>query len=377
MRKFLWLLLVCLISLTTPVLAEVGTDIGKTIEELQRKITELQGQESSLAKQITLLNSQISLSTLKISATKTAINKLSGEIDELSQQIDELEQLKTKRLELVIHRAPLVYKYHAISSFGRIFLSQNFSDFINRIKYLTRIQEEDTKLYKQLQLTQTNYNERKDEREKKKATQEALKKQLEAETRELERQKKEKQTLLEQTKNSEAVYQKLLAQALAEKLALERAIIEGVQIGPIKRGEPIALVGNTGYPGCSTGPHLHFEVRKNNLWMDPADYLGSKSVKDDQDGGEWTVGRGEWSWPLEDTIRLTQHFGKTPYSWRYSYSGGIHTGFDMVSTGSDVIRAPKDGTLYSSSQSCGGSSIIKIKYIDHGDSLLSFYLHVQ
>jgi len=48
----------------------------------------------------------------------------------------------------------------------------------------------------------------------------------------------------------------------------------------------------------------------------------------------------------------------------------------MVST-SEIIRAPRDGTLFSSSQSCGGGSMIKIKYIDHGDGITSFYLHVQ
>jgi murein DD-endopeptidase MepM/ murein hydrolase activator NlpD len=168
-----------------------------------------------------------------------------------------------------------------------------------------------------------------------------------------------------------------LAQALAERQAIETALVDGLKIGPVKAGDPIALMGNSGYPGCSTGAHLHFEIRKNNSWVDPSIYLSNKTVIDDQNGGTWNVGSGNWSWPLSDTVRITQHFGKTPYSWRYAYSGGIHTGFDMVSDNGVVIRAPKDGTLYSSSESCGSSSTIKIKYIDHGDGLVSFYLHVQ
>ncbi|MFQ5798837.1 MAG: murein hydrolase activator EnvC family protein [Bacteroidota bacterium] len=39
----------------------------------------------------------------------------------------------------------------------------------------------------------------------------------------------------------------------------------------VKRGEPIALLGNSGK--ASLGPHLHFEVWKNSIPIDPSEFL--------------------------------------------------------------------------------------------------------
>lgn len=49
------------------------------------------------------------------------------------------------------------------------------------------------------------------------------------------------------------------------------SIKDKVNVGyKVKQGEQIGAIGST---GCSTGPHLHYEVRKNESTVDPADYL--------------------------------------------------------------------------------------------------------
>src|SRR5258706_8424224 len=227
-----FLLVFCVLLFTARTVVFAQNDIEQRILEYTQKISELQGQEHTLGNQIHLLNSQISLTTLRIDTIRSQVEKLSSEIDGLNDEIDRLEDLKTKRLALVLHRIPETYKRSQAPQFGLLLFSQNFADFIARLQYMRTVETEDAFNYRKLQDTQDQYNERKALREKKKEQSEALKKQLEQESIALAQQKRDKQNLLDQTKNNETVYQQLLAQALAEKQAIERAIVDGVKVGP-------------------------------------------------------------------------------------------------------------------------------------------------
>ena len=341
------------------------SNLNERIDCFQKEISKLSSQSKTLSNQIAQFDAQIKLTTLKIASTEEKIALLSGRIDRLEVSLDVLSNAFSSRVvetyKMFRYEDPVLV----------LVSSPDLKDAVTRFFYLKRIQDADRDLLERLQKTQTDYKVEKTD-------QEQLQNQLEKQKNDLNSQKIAKNWLLTQTKNNEKQYQGLLAQAYAEKAALEAALVSGTKVGPVKRGDPIALVGNTGYPGCSTGKHLHFELRRNNSWFDPLTMIQSKSVKNEQSGGDMvTVGSGGWPWPIGDTVRLTQFFGLTPFSSVYKYSGGIHTGLDMISTSSDVIRAPDDGQMYKSSQLCGGSSVINIVYIEHTDGLISFYLHVQ
>lgn len=356
---------------------DVLSSVDKQIQELRQKISDAQSKEKSLKSEIGAMDNKIELTELEMDSTTQQIAVLKDEIGELGLKIGKLETSLSHLSEVLLNRIVASYKVKRVSLVPLLLSANGFEDFLNRAKYIEAAQSHDRQVLTNVQMTKVTFGEQKELREEKKRKQEELVQVLEKQKKELDAAKKTKQSLLTQTLSDEATYQKLLQQALAERQAIEAALVSGEKVGPVKTGDPIALVGNSGYPACSTGAHLHFEVRRNNQWINPAEFLKSKTISDHQNGGNATIGSGSWEWPLSDEIILTQYYGHTPYSWRYAYSGGIHTGLDMYSKGSEVIRAPKDGTLYSASQNCGGSSIIKIKYIEHGDGIVSFYLHVQ
>lgn len=362
---FLCIFLAVLVFFSSEIMAEECTgDLSQRISCYESNLTKLGNSTRTLSSQISQFDAQIRLTTLKIAQTEEQISLLSGRIDQLEGSLGSLTSAYSERVVET-------YKMGRVGDpFFLLISSSNLNEAFSRYSYLKKIQEADKGLLDRLQKAQDSYKEEK-------LSQEDLQNQLETQQKQLNSQKLSKKLLLDQTKNDEKKYQSLLSQALAEKTAIEKALVSGTKVGPVKAGDPIALVGNSGYPGCSTGKHLHFEVRKNGSWTDPSPYLQNKTVNDEQVGGTANTGSGNWQWPIGDTVRVTQHYGQTPYSWRYSYSGGIHTGIDMVSTTSDVIRAPADGNLFKSSQICGGSSTINIVYIEHNDGIITLYLHVQ
>jgi septal ring factor EnvC (AmiA/AmiB activator) len=347
------------------------TDLSERINCYQNEIAKLSSQSKTLSNQIAQFDAQIRLATLKISQTEEQITLLGGRIDRLEGSLDALTQAYSSR-------TVETYKMIRVGDPILILISApDLNEAVARFNYLKKIQESDRDLLNRLQTAQTSYQGQKTDQEK-------LQAQLTTQKANLDSQKKAKNQLLTQTTNDEKKYQQLLAQAYAEKAAVDAALIAGTKVGPVKKGDPIALVGNTGYPSCSTGKHLHFEVRKGGTWTDPSQYVNSHQVVNCQDytcgtgisPNYVTLGSGSWDWPISDPIYLTQFYGHTPFSWRYAYSGQIHTGYDLVPKSSDVIRAPADGDLFRSAELCG-SSVINIAYIEHGNDVISLYLHVQ
>jgi len=340
----------------SPVFATPQEDKQREIEELEKKVSQLKDQAQTLSGQIAYYDSQIRLNQLKITQTEDLIATISGKIDALERKLEQ-------RVDLLEKQIVVTYKDNFTDPLQMVFSSGNFSRLLSRLKYTQIIQSTSRRLLHDTQLVQSNYSQQKN-------LIEASKKKLQVQRVSLANLRSEKDNLLKQTKNNEAVYQAQLEEARLELAAIENALAASVREGPVKKGDAIALVGNSGYPNCSTGKHLHFEVRLNDSWVNAETYL--KPITD-----KWglKIGSGGWDWPVGGEIQITQRYGKTPYSYRYVYSGGIHTGIDLVSS-SDVIKAPADGTLYSYVGKCG-SSTLNIKYIDHGNGLKTWYLHVQ
>ena len=360
---------------------EVSANLNECVDLFSQKINELSSQKKTLSSQIAQFDTQIKVTQLKITDAQNTIEKLEKEIGVLSFRIGYVNQSIDRLEELVKKRIVATYQQSFVSNLELVIASNDFSDLILRLQYLKQVQENDKKILSSLQETRSNYANQKDEREIKQAAIEENKAKLEQLKKGLDSQKAEKQTLLVVTGNDEARFQKLLQQAIAERKAIVAAFSQAVsrlnsgEGDPVSKGGTVALLGNSGAPACSSGPHLHFTILQNSSPINPSQKLKDVSPAWDNAPDGLFPFTGDWDWPIANP-RITQGFGMTYWARLGWYEGNNHDGIDM--TGGPTIVAPKAGKVIYGSTKCGGSTL-KYAAIKHDDepSVITLYLHVQ
>lgn len=344
---------------------------------------------TNLQKAIETMSLQEKTTRIKIIQAETQITVLEGEIATLSAKINRLDASLDYISKVFISRINLSYKTGLVNPMMLFFSSKNIGELLAKHKYLKVIQLNDRKLLLSMEETKVNYDEQKQVKEQMQNKLLVLKKQLDIQKANLVNQIASRKRLMEETKGKQTVYERLIAEARAELIAIT-GILSGQgtekKIKDVSEGERIAsvIVG----PSCnSSGTHLHFMVNRGEgtentenpfaFLKGGVDYQNCSGSSCGGGDGDSFSPSGGWNWPMNPKIILNQGYGNT-WATKHTWVGRIykfHNGIDLEGANTEV-KAVRSGELYLGSF-VGRCTLQYVRVRHSGDNLSTYYLHVN
>jgi murein DD-endopeptidase MepM/ murein hydrolase activator NlpD len=345
--KKLFRIILPIIILVVPIAflwAQTATDIqnkitekDSSIKKLEQEIASYQTELNNLGQQKSSLNSsikQLDLTRKKliadIAVTQNKIDKTNLKIQSLSKDINTKQNSISNDIEAISRGIKQTNEFENESIVETILSSNDFSLIWNDIDNMVTIREKVRDKILELKQIKGELEDTRKETIDAKNELLSLKSELADQKKIVEQNTNDKKKLLSQTKNSEANYQKVLKDRLAQKDALEKELRD-------------------------------YESQLKYI-LDPSKLPNA----------------GVFSWPL-DYVYITQLFGKTEAGKRL-YANGSHNGVDFRASVGTPVKALAAGVVAGvgdTDTQCPGASFGRFIFIKYDNGLSSAYGHLS
>lgn len=304
--------------------------LDEEIKKWEQEVNVKQQEAKTLQNVIQVLDTNTKKVTTEIKKTETNISKTNLTISELAEQIALIES------KISVNTGAIAETLNNLSkaddrSIVELFLgSESMADALDRYESAGQFQDSIRNKTAELNDYKDDLRGKKTEVESEKEHLVSLKTDLGSQKTTLDINKKEKNTLLKETKNKEAEYQRILQQKQAEKATFEAALFE-------------------------LSSQLEYILDPSKL---P------------------TTGHGSLRWPL-DNVFVTQQFGRTGDSGRL-YKSGTHDGVDFRASVGTQVKASLAGVVrevnHGAAPNCQyGKWVV----VEHGNGLATLYAHLS
>ncbi len=313
------------------ILEKQAEQFRNTIAQTQEQARTLKNQIANLKNQISSIQNQISLTGKRIEKTKIEINDVQNRIFTTQEKIDKQKNTIGQLLLFMSRR-------DNESLLGIILKNNDLSEYFRQTQSAINVNSNLMALVRELQNTEEELSEDKNDLEGKKKEFELLKQQQNIEKISLDKVTKDKDQLLKNTRGQEATYQKMLEE-VERKQSLFFTELKELETKIIQGGLYI----------------LH--IKAENLPKKGTDLF---------------------RWP-EDSFSITQSYGCTKFarcrSSRGPYGGKIHNGIDMKVGYGTPIKAIGDGEIVANGTNDGWGNWVAIKHPPY--NLVSIYGHMS
>lgn len=315
---------------------------NKQIEMLEKEIDQYQGQlevigdeKQSLQNAIKTLDVSRKKISADVSVTTKKINATDLELQELAIGIGDTERKIDQNTDAVAETLRRLNEIESDTLVETVLAHDDLSELWNQVESIQRFQTVVRDHVSKLAVLKGNLEDKQAISAKKRRDLVAYKSQLGDQQRILDNNRREKNTLLAETKNKESNYQKILNDTVVRRDALAQELLE--------------------YES-----QLRFAIDPSSL---P------------------TVGSGVITWPV-DSVKITQYFGKTAFATQNPqiYNGNGHNGIDLRASVGTPIRAALAGTVKGVGDTdtvCPRASYGKWVLIEHANGLTTLYAHLS
>ncbi len=306
-------------------------ELEASIAETNKQITVKQTQAASLKNQLAILDAQHESIELDVKLTEEKLDTLSLELEALNISIAEKERSLERQKTMIAELIRTLYYEEQKSVIEVMAAYDTFSDFYNRLHYLQTVDEDLGQSLRALRVTKTELEAKKTAVNERKLSYEETKKRLENKRKDLVEQQGAKETLLIQTRSSEATYKTLLGNLKKQYQSIENEIV-------------------------STERQIRQKLDEE------------KKLKETATGAGDTL----FAWPTQSHY-ITAKFRDPAYPYRQVFE---HNAIDIRSGQGTAVRAAGSGYI-GRAKTCTSSSCYAYVMILHSGGLSTVYGHLS